>query len=119
MCVLQDLGMKLVGSCMLHHDQRLDHGDSSADTLGHVVRTHGDVPFGVCNKQSFELVNLISKLKPDVLVIRHPSLVVWGAKLGIPTFFVDDEHLALGYRGLLRYGRKISDWLRNPAIERT
>jgi nitrogenase molybdenum-iron protein alpha chain len=32
---------------------------------------------------------------------------------------MDDEHLGLGYRGLVRYGRKISNWIRNPSIERT
>jgi len=119
MSVLQDLGMQLVGGCMLHHDPKLDNGDPAADTLGHVVKHYGNVRYGVCNKQSYEIVNLIRRLKPDVLVVRHPSLVVSCAKLGIPTFFVDDEHLALGYRGLIRYGRKISDWLRNPSIERT
>jgi nitrogenase molybdenum-iron protein alpha chain len=118
MSVLQDLGIQLLGGCMLHHDPKLDNGDPAADTLQHVVKNYGNVRYGVCNKQSYELVNLIRKLKPDVLVVRHPSLVVSCAKLGIPTFFVDDEHIALGYRGLLRYGRKISDWLRNPSIER-
>lgn len=119
MSVLQDLGFDLIGSCMFHHDPKLDHGSAAGETLQHVVKSYGDVSYGVCNKQSFELVNLILKLKPDVLVIRHPSLIVWGAKLGIPTFFVDDEHLALGYKGLLRYGEIIPDWLKNPSIERT
>ena len=76
------------------------------------------MPYSVCNKQFYELVNLLRKLKPDVVLARHPSLILSSAKLGIPTFFVDDEHLGLGYRGLLRYGRKIGDWLRNPSIER-
>jgi nitrogenase molybdenum-iron protein alpha chain len=39
--------------------------------------------------------------------------------LGIPTVFVDDEHIALGYRGLLRYAHKLANWLANPALERT
>ena len=119
MSVLQDLGMNLVGSCMSHHDPRLDHGDAAGDSLRHVVRTHGNTRLGICNKQSFELVNLIRRLEPDVLVMRHPSVVVWGAKLGIPTFFVDDENFSVGYRGLARYGRKIANWLRNPSLERT
>jgi nitrogenase molybdenum-iron protein alpha chain len=119
MSVLQDLGMVLVGSCMFHHDPHFDNGDIAGDSLNHVVKTHGNVRLGICNKQSFELVSLIRKLKPDVLVMRHPSVVVWGAKLGIPTFFIDDENYSVGYRGLVRYGRKIRDWLRNPAIERT
>jgi nitrogenase molybdenum-iron protein alpha chain len=116
--VLGDLGFEIAGGVMLHHDPKLDHGDARGDTLGHVVETHGDFNYGVCNKQSYELVNHIRRLKPDVLVLRHPGMVALGAKLGIPTLFVDDEHLALGYRGLLRYARKIEPWLRNPSIER-
>ena len=118
MSVLQDIGFDLTGGVMLHHDSKLDHGNMKGDTLGHVVKHYGNTDYGVCNKQSFEFIRLIRKLKPDILVIRHPSLVVWGAKLGIPTLFVDDEHLALGYRGLIRYGQKITSWLLNPSIEK-
>jgi nitrogenase molybdenum-iron protein alpha chain len=119
MGILRDLGIEVLGACMWHHDQRLDHGDPRGDALDAYVQAHGNVRYGVCNKQPFEFVNLIRRLQPDLLVIRHPSLGVWGGKLGIPTAFVDDEHLAIGYRGLLRYGRKLLDWYRNPAIERT
>ncbi len=118
MCLLSDLGMQLVGACGWHHDAEQDHGDPAGDTLHHFVQNHGNVPYGVCHKQPYEFVNLIRRVAPDVLVIRHPSLAIGGAKLGIPTFFVDDEHLAIGYRGLLRYGRKIADWYKNPSLER-
>lgn len=118
MAVLRDLGMQLVGACGWHHDTVCDHGDPSGDTLNQYVRNHGDVPYGVCHKQPFELTNVLRRVAPDVLVVRHPSLAICGAKLGIPTFFVDDEHLAIGYRGLIRYGNKIADWFKNPALER-
>jgi len=118
MAVLQDLGIELVGSCMFHHDAKLDHGDPAGDTLLAATTRSGRMPYSVCNKQSFELVNLLRRLRPDMVVVRHPSLAVSIAKLGIPAFFIDDEHLALGYRGLIRYGKKIFNWLRNPAIER-
>jgi nitrogenase molybdenum-iron protein alpha chain len=118
MCILKDLGMELVSACGWHHDAHVDHGDAAFDTLQHFVKNHGDVPYAVCHRQPYEFVDLIRRIAPDVLVIRHPTLAIWGAKLGIPTFFVDDEHLALGYRGLLRYGRKIADWYQNPALER-
>lgn len=118
MALVRDLGMQLVGACGWHHDPQHDHGDASGDTLGQFVRNHGDVPYSVCHKQPYEFVNLLRRIAPDVLVVRHPSLAVCGAKLGIPTFFVDDEHLAIGYRGLIRYGAKIADWFKNPALER-
>ena len=115
--VLRDLGFDLVGSCMFHHDPQLDHGDPVGDTLEAATSHAPHLPYGVCNKQSFELVNLLRRLKPDLVVVRHPSLAVSVAKLGIPVAFIDDEHLALGYRGLIRYGEKIANWLENPALE--
>jgi nitrogenase molybdenum-iron protein alpha chain len=51
-----------------------------------------------------------------MLIVRHGNLAVWGAKLGIPTFLLQDEHLSLGYRGIIRYGRKIADFVSNPAL---
>ncbi|ABC21577.1 nitrogenase component 1 [Rhodospirillum rubrum] len=119
MTVLRDLGIDVIGGCALHHDPVLDHGHQEEDTLAHATRDKAEVPYGVCNKQSFELINLVGKLKPDILLIRHPGLVVWGAKLGIPTLYVEDEHAGIGYRGLIRYGRKIADWIANPVLERT
>jgi nitrogenase molybdenum-iron protein alpha chain len=116
--VLQDLGFELAGSCMFHHDAKLDHGNPAGDTLKAATTRSRKIPYSICNKQAFELVNVLSRLRPDIVIVRHPSLAVSVAKLGIPACFVDDEHLALGYRGLIRYGRKIADWLRNPAIER-
>jgi nitrogenase molybdenum-iron protein alpha chain len=117
--VLRDLGLDLVGSCAFHHDARLDHGEASGDTLEAATAHAPEMPYGVCNKQAFELVNLLSRIRPDLVVVRHPSLAVSVAKLGIPACFVDDEHLALGYHGLIRYGNKISHWLSHPSIERT
>ncbi|HEY1257090.1 MAG TPA: nitrogenase component 1 [Terracidiphilus sp.] len=117
--VLQDIGFDLVGSCMFHHDARLDHGDPTGDSLQAATRHIPGLSYGVCNKQAFELVNLLRRLQPDLVIVRHPSLALSVAKLGIPAVFVDDEHIALGYRGLLRYARKLSNWLVNPALERT
>ncbi len=114
--VLRELGVTIEGGCFYHHDPKFDHGDPAGDTLGHVVRTYGDFKAGVCNKQLFELINLANRIKPDILIVRHGNLAVWGAKLGIPTFLLQDEHLSLGYRGIVRYGRKILDFVSNPAL---
>ena len=114
--VLLELGVKLEGGCFYHHDAKYDHGDRAADHLRHAVDTYGDFKVGICNKQVFELVNLVRRIKPDMLIVRHGNLAVWGAKLGIPTFLLQDEHLSLGYRGIIRYGRKIADFVSNPAL---
>jgi nitrogenase molybdenum-iron protein alpha chain len=116
--VLGDLGMKVVGSCFWHHDPKFDHGSPDADSLTHLVNNYGNIPVSICNKQAFEVVNRLRQLKPDIFVVRHPGMGVWGGKLGIPTFQLEDEHFCLGYRGLLRYGRKIADTVSNPAFFR-
>jgi nitrogenase molybdenum-iron protein alpha chain len=114
--VLNDLGIDVAGGCVWHHDPRFDHGDAAADSLQHVVNTYGDFNISVCNKQTYELVNQLRLLKPDLFIVRHPGMAVWGAKLGIATFQVEDEHFALGYSGLLRFGNKIVDSLSNTSM---
>jgi nitrogenase molybdenum-iron protein alpha chain len=114
--VLRELGMNVAGGCFWHHDPKLDHGDPAADSLEHLVKEHGDMPVSICNKQAYELINQLRRMKPDVFIVRHPGMAVWGGKLGIPTFLVEDEHFALAYRGLLRFGRKILDAVNNPSF---
>jgi nitrogenase molybdenum-iron protein alpha chain len=116
--VLRELGLTILGSSFWHHDAHFDRGDPAADSLTHLVENHGDMPVSVCNKQTYEVVRQLHSLKPDVFIVRHPGMAVWGGKLGIPTFLVEDEHFGLGYRGLLRYDRKIADALSNPAFFR-
>jgi nitrogenase molybdenum-iron protein alpha chain len=58
-------------------------------------------------------VNILSRLKPDLLVARHGGMVIWGAKLGIPTFLMEDEQFGFGYQGVLNYAEKILDILDN------
>lgn len=115
-CLLKELGLNVLGGCVWHHDQWFDNQDARADSLGHLISHYGDVDFGICNKQSFELVNQLHRLRPDIFIVRHHGMAVWGGKLGIPTFLMGDEHFGLGYRGLLNYGRKIVDTLSNPAL---
>jgi nitrogenase molybdenum-iron protein alpha chain len=83
-----------------------------------LVKHHGDISVTICNKQAYELVNYLRTLKPDLMVIRHAGLAVAIAKLGIPTFLIEDEHFGLGYRGIVRYGRKVVDTLANQAFVR-
>jgi nitrogenase molybdenum-iron protein alpha chain len=113
--VLKELGLDIVHGCVWHYDQRLDNNDPRANSLRHTVTYHGDVNFGVCNKQSHELVRLLHQLQPDIFVVRHNGMAIWGAKLGIPTFLMGDEHFGIGYRGLIHYGQKIIDAITNPA----
>ncbi len=114
LAMLQELGMKAVGAAIFHHDPVYDSASDDADTLNHTVSDYGDIPnFAVCNKQEFELVNMLNRLKPDILFARHGGMTLWGAKLGIPSLLIGDEHFGMGYEGLVKYGNQILETLEN------
>jgi nitrogenase molybdenum-iron protein alpha chain len=112
--ILKELGMKPLGAAIFHHDPIYDNEAESADTLQNVVKDYGDIPnYNVCNKQEFELVNVLNRINPDILLARHGGLTLWGAKLGVPSLLVEDEHYAMGYEGLVRYGKRILETIEN------
>lgn len=110
--LLSDLGMEVQGASIYHHDAFYDNHSNDSDALANTIELYGDLPkYHVCNKQTFEIVNILNRLDIDILIARHPGIVVWGAKLGIPTFIMDDEQFAFGYQGILNYAEKILDTL--------
>ncbi|MDR0857435.1 MAG: nitrogenase [Oscillospiraceae bacterium] len=112
--VLRELGMTAKGASIFHHDPLYDNDEEQGDILAHGVRDYGDVPnFRVCNKQEFELVNALNRIRPDVLLARHGGMTLWGAKLGIPAILVGDEHYSMGYEGLVNYGERILETIEN------
>lgn len=115
--VVRELSMELVGNCVWHHDAVFDSGDARSDTLAHDVETYGDFGIDVCNKQSYELVNMLNRARPDIYIARHAG-TVWATKLGIPSFLMADEHFGIGYEGLLRMGRLILDTVSHPQFVR-
>ena len=112
--VLGELGIEAAGAAIFHHDPVFDNNEPGNDQLAQRVRDYGDVPnFNVCNKQEFELVNALNRLRPDLLLARHGGMTLWGAKLGIPSLLIGDEHYSMGYEGLLKYGERILETLEN------
>ncbi|MDR2044229.1 MAG: nitrogenase [Clostridium sp.] len=112
--VLGELGIHAAGAAIFHHDPLFDNGEPDNDQLAQRVKDYGDVPnFNVCNKQEFELVNVLHRLRPDLLLARHGGMTLWGAKLGIPSLLIGDEHYSMGYEGLLKYGERILETLEN------
>lgn len=112
--VLGELGMKPSGAAIFHHDPVYDSGRPENDQLAQRVADYGDVPnFNVCNKQEYELVNALNRIRPDVLLARHGNMPLWGAKLGIPVLLIGDEHYSMGYEGLVRYGERLVETLEN------
>ncbi len=112
--ILGELGLKARGAAIFHHDPLYDNRSEDSDQLAQSVKDYGDVPnFNICNKQEFELVNMLNRLRPDVLLARHGGMTLWGAKLGIPALLIGDEHFSMGYEGLLRYGERILETIEN------
>ena len=114
LALLKELGMNAVGAAIFHHDPQYDSASGDADTLKHTVEDYGDIPnYNVCNKQEFELVNVLNRVRPDILLARHGGMTLWGAKFGIPSLLIGDEHFGMGYEGLVKYGEQILDTIEN------
>ena len=112
--VLGELGMKAVGAAIFHHDPIYDSGRQENDQLAQRVADYGNVfNYNVCNKQEFELVNALNRIRPDVLLARHGGMTLWGAKLGIPSLLIGDEHYSMGYEGLVNYGERLLEVMEN------
>ncbi len=112
--ILGELGMRAKGASIFHHDPLYDNDDEQSDLLAQTVKHYGDVPnFSICNKQEYELVNVLNRLRPDLLLARHGGMTLWGAKLGIPSLLIGDEHYSMGYEGILRYGERILETIEN------
>lgn len=112
--VLRELGMEAVGAAIFHHDPLYDNESEETDQLAQSVKDYGDIPnFNICNKQEFELVNMLNRIRPDILLARHGGMTLWGAKLGIPSLLIGDEHFGMGYEGILRYGERILETMEN------
>ncbi|MDR1422442.1 MAG: hypothetical protein LBI64_06225 [Coriobacteriales bacterium] len=114
LALLSELGIDAQGAALFHHDPINDFEAEEADALIATVADYGDVPnFNICNKQEFELVNVLNRIKPDILLARHGGMTLWGAKLGIPSLLIGDEHFGMGYEGLVKYGEAILEIVEN------
>lgn len=112
--LLRELGLNVQGAAIFHHDPVYDNGSFVSDVLAHVVKTYGDIKnYNVCNKQAYELVNILNRVRPDIMIARHGGMTLWGAKLGIPTLLIGDEQFSFGYEGILRYAERILETLDN------
>ncbi len=112
--LLRELGLQVQGAAIFHHDPIYDNGDPTSDALAHDVNTYGDVHnYNVCNKQAYELVNILNRVRPDIMIARHGGMTLWGAKLGVPTLLIGDEQFGFGYQGVLNYAERILETLDN------
>lgn len=115
--IVKELGMDLIGASTWHHDPIFDNENKKSDTLRNDVKSYGDFKLSVCNKQSYELVSMLYKYRPDIYIGRHTG-TIWATKLGIPSFLSIDEHFGIGYQGIINYGELILDTITNLSFVR-
>ncbi len=110
--VLRELGVEVNGSLVFHHDPVYDSGDPKQDSLKFLIDNYDDVPsFSVSNRQQYQFYGLLKKTNPDFILIRHNGLAPLASRLGIPAAPLGDEHLAIGYDGMINLGEAILDIL--------
>jgi nitrogenase molybdenum-iron protein alpha chain len=103
--VLKELGIGVQGSIVFHHDPVYDSGAEHQNTLKHLVDNYGDIEhFTVSKTQAYQLSNIFRRVKTDFVIIRHQGLAPEAAKLGIPALAMGDEHIPVGYDGIIRTG---------------
>lgn len=113
--IAHDLGLEIVGITTYHHDKKYDN--SEINTAKYLLETVGNVPnVTVCNKQPYQVLKLLKKTKPDVLLVRHEGLAVLGFKIGIPTIRENDSSKSVGYDGLLDLGRRIKRTMQSAKL---
>jgi nitrogenase molybdenum-iron protein alpha chain len=112
----KSLGFELIGATSLHHDLRTDNPDS-VNTLSALIETNGDIPnFSVCNIQPYQVIKILMRLKPDLLVCRHAGLTTLGSKLGIPAIFEGDANFSVGHEGVVKMGRRFLEALQTKKL---
>lgn len=114
--IVKDLGLELAGMNTLHHDLHTD-SPLQADTLEALIKSNGNIGnVTVCNKQPYQVLKILKKIKPDLLIVRHMNLTSLGTKLGIPTLFEGDANYSIGYEGVVKMGRRFDEALQTKKL---
>jgi nitrogenase molybdenum-iron protein alpha chain len=109
-----DLGLKIVGMMGFHHDMTFDNKHPEIVSLKNTLELVGELDtYAVCNKQPYQMIKLLEKVKPDLVLSRHESLPIQAVKLGIPTFFAADANILGGYEGVITTGKKLIGAIRS------
>ncbi|APM37858.1 nitrogenase component 1 [Clostridium kluyveri] len=104
--VLQDLGMEIVGFKGHHIDKFIEPTFEALENID-------DVVFNVATQQPFEQVNIVNKLKPDVIVI-HSGINNITAKQGLPILpLFGPTNIYMGYAGVFEIACRLSRKIKN------
>jgi nitrogenase molybdenum-iron protein alpha chain len=105
--IVKNLGLELIGVTSMHHDPHTDN-PASFNSLNAFVEANGDIPnFSVCNIQPYQIIKILKRLKPDLLINRHLGSCMVGTTLGIPSVYEADPNFTVGYEGVVRMGQRL------------
>jgi nitrogenase molybdenum-iron protein alpha chain len=108
--MLKELGVEVIGVNAFHYDNNAD------PVLFDLAEALPDVPFAISN-QSFELINQLKKLKPD-LAISHNGTHGALARAGITSMqLFDVNNPFFAFNGIYRFVRKMIFALRNTSYQ--
>jgi nitrogenase molybdenum-iron protein alpha chain len=109
--IMQDLGMEVVGFKAHHYDRFVE-------PIFHALKDIDAVPFSVATNQPFEMSNILTKLKPDVL-ITHVGGNNIAAKHGLPLLpLFGPTYNYCGYSGVFEIARRLNKTIRNFEFNR-
>ncbi|MFL0194045.1 nitrogenase component 1 [Clostridium sp. WILCCON 0269] len=104
--VLQDLGMEIVGF-------KGHHIDEFIEPIFEALENIDDIVFNVATQQPFEQVNIVNKLKPDVIVI-HSGINNITPKQGLPILpLFGPTNIYMGYAGVFEIACRLNRKIKN------
>ncbi|SET11006.1 nitrogenase component 1 [[Clostridium] polysaccharolyticum] len=110
--VIKELGVQVDGSVVFHHDPVYDSGNEHENSLKFLTDNYGDIEyFSVSKTQQFQLYGLLKRVAPDFIIIRHNGIAPLALKMGVPAMPMGDEHMAVGYDGMIRVGEALVEIL--------
>ncbi|MDR0817042.1 MAG: nitrogenase [Clostridiales Family XIII bacterium] len=115
--VALELGIVLENTHAWHLDTTYDSG-RAPESVRYLARHNPGLRVSVSNLQYNEVINALAHIRPDLYIYRHPTNSGLIMKLGIPTLSLIDEYTAVGYRGLIEFGRQIKDVMLNRNFEK-
>lgn len=102
--LLGKLGMRAKGVATFRHDSIYNSENKRSNLPVNRMKEYGDAPnFNICNKQELELVNILSRLQPDVPPTRHDGMTLWGVKLGVSSLLVGSGYFGIGHERIVCY----------------
>jgi nitrogenase molybdenum-iron protein alpha chain len=109
--VIQDLGMEVIGFKAHHYDRFVE-------PIFEALHDVDEVLFSVATNQPFESSNIISKLKPDILV-AHVGGNNIASRHGLPLLpLFGPQFNYCGYTGVFEIARRLVQKLRNSEFNR-